>query len=153
MNIVSWNCKGLGNSSKVEVVKDLLRMASPNILLLQETKIEEGNLLSLRKKNWKKNAVKAMNAWGSSGGLATLWTEDLFSLENYFVTQHWIFIELQHTSSKISLVIFNLYVHVNSQEKRECWNTLVEFLATRNLSNILVLGDLNFTLAPKDKKM
>ena len=61
MNIFSWNCRGLGNPSKDETVKDLIRMASPNVLLLQETKIEEDNLLSLRKKNWKKNAVKAMN--------------------------------------------------------------------------------------------
>ena len=64
MNIVSWNCRGLGNSSKVEVVKDVLRIASPDVLMLQETKIEEGNLLSLSKKIWKKNAGKAVSAWG-----------------------------------------------------------------------------------------
>ena len=124
MNVVSWNCRGLGNSSKVEVVKDHVRMDSPDVLLLQETKNEEGNLLSLRKQNSKKNAGKVVSARGSSGGLATLWTEDLFSLENSFVTQYWIFTELQHTSSNISLVIFNLYVPINSQEKRECWNSL-----------------------------
>ena len=94
-----------------------------------------------------------MSAWGSSDGLATLWEEDLFSLENSFVTQHWIFTELWHTSSKTSLAIFNLYVPVNSQEKRECWNSLAEFLGASNLSNILVAGDLNITLAPKEKKV
>ena len=86
MNIVSWNCRGLGNSSKVEVVKYLIRMDSPNILLLQETKIEEGNIVSLSKKTWKKHAGKAVSARGSSSGLATLWTEDLFSLKNSFKT-------------------------------------------------------------------
>ena len=74
MNIDSWNCRGLGNPSKAEVVKDLLRIAYPDILLLQETKIEEDTLLSLSKNIWKKNAGKAMSARGSSGGLATLWT-------------------------------------------------------------------------------
>ena len=54
MSIVSWNCRGIGNSSKVEVVKDILRMASPDVLLLQETKIDEDSLLSQSKKNWKK---------------------------------------------------------------------------------------------------
>ena len=73
MNIVSWNCRGLGNSLKAEAVKDLLRIASPDILLLQETKIEEANLLSLSKKNWKKDAGMVVSARGSSGELATLW--------------------------------------------------------------------------------
>jgi len=41
MQIVSWNCKGLGNPLKVEAIKDLSRMEPSDILLLQETKIEE----------------------------------------------------------------------------------------------------------------
>ena len=63
-------------------------MASPNVLLLQETKIEEETLLSLRKKNLKKNIGKAVSARGSSGGLVTLWTEERFSMVNSFETQH-----------------------------------------------------------------
>ena len=73
---------------KVEVVKDLIRMDSPNVLLLQETKIEEDTLLSLSKNNWKNNVGKVVSARGSSGGLATVWTEELLSLENSFETQH-----------------------------------------------------------------
>ena len=65
--------------------------------------------------------------------------------------QHWIFTELKHISSNISLAIFNLYVPVNSQEKRECWSSLEEFLAANNLTHILVAGDLNITLEPKEK--
>ena len=73
---------------KVEAVKDLLRMASPDVLLLQETKIEEDILLSLSKKNWKNNAGKVVSARVSSGGLETLWTEEMFSMVNSFETQH-----------------------------------------------------------------
>ena len=93
-----------------------------------------------------------MSARGSSGGLATLWSKDLFSLENSFVSQHWIFTELRHFSSKITLSLFNLYVPVTFQEKRDCLNSLDVFLAARNLSNIIIVGDLNITLAPKEKK-
>ena len=80
MNIVSWNCRGLGNSSKVVAVKDLSRMASPDVLLLQETKIEEDCLLSLSKKIWKMNVGIVVSAIGSAGGIATLWPKNLFSL-------------------------------------------------------------------------
>ena len=152
MNIVSWNCKGLGDSLKAEVVKDLSRMDYPDILLLQETKIEEASLLSLSKKNWKKDAGMAMSARGSSSGLATLWTEELFSLKKSFKTQHWIFIELRHSQSNISFNIFNIYVPVNFQEKRDCWNSLANFLAAYTPSNLIVVGDLNIKLDPKEKK-
>ena len=94
MNTVSWKCRGLGNPSKSEVVKDLIKMASANVLLLQETKVVEETLLSLNKMNWKKNSGIAVSARGSSGGLATLWAENTFSLENSFKTQHWIFTEI-----------------------------------------------------------
>ena len=88
MHIVSWNCRGLGNPFKVEAIKDLIKMASPDVLLLQETKIDEENILSLSKMKWKKNTAIAVSAQGSSSGLATLCTEDMFSMENSFKTQH-----------------------------------------------------------------
>ena len=73
MHIVSWNCRGLGNPSKAEAVKDLIKMASPNVLLLQETKVDEETLLSLSKMKWKKNTGIVVSARGSSGRIATLW--------------------------------------------------------------------------------
>ena len=152
MNLVSWNCSGLGTSSKVEAVKDIVTMALPDVLLLQETKIEASNLLTINNQFWKKNTGQAVSARGSSGGLATLWSKDLFSLENSFVSQHWIFTEIRHFSSKITLSLFNLSVLVTLQEKRYCWNSLDDFLAARKPSNIIIAGDLNITLALKEKK-
>ena len=70
-----------------------------DILLLQETKIEEDALLSISKSKWKKNAGLAVSARGSSGDLDTLWSEDIFHLKNSFRTQHWLFTELEHVSS------------------------------------------------------
>ena len=66
MNIVSWNCRGLGNPSKAKAVKDLTKMASPIVLLLQETKVDEETLLSLSKMNWNKNVGITVSARGSS---------------------------------------------------------------------------------------
>ena len=124
MQIVSWNCRGLGNPIKAEAVKDLMRMDCFDILLLQETKIEEDSLLLLSKPKWKMNAGKVFNARGTSGCLTTLWCEENFQLKICFVTQHWIFTELFHISSKISLALLYLYVPVNFNEKKECWKSL-----------------------------
>ena len=47
MRLVSWNWKGLGNPSKDEDIKDLIKIESPEILMLQETKIKGETLLDL----------------------------------------------------------------------------------------------------------
>jgi hypothetical protein len=90
--------------------------------MLQETKIEGKALLDISKKKWKKSAGRAVSSRGSSGGLATLWTEELFQLNKSHETQHWIYTELTHCTSKLTISLFNLYVPVLYSEKRDCWN-------------------------------
>ena len=68
----------MGNPIKAEAVKDLLKLVSSNILLLQETKIEEEYLLLLSKSKWKLNIGKAVSVRGTSGGIATLWCDENF---------------------------------------------------------------------------
>ena len=62
MQITSWNYRGLGNPIKAEVVRDLMKMAPSEILLLQETKIEEEALLLISKNKWKLNSGKVVSA-------------------------------------------------------------------------------------------
>ena len=152
MQIISWNCRGLGNPLKVEAIKDLLKIVSSGILLLQETKIEEESLLLLSKTKWKLNVGKVVSARGTSGGLATLWSGEELQLNHWLATQHWIFTDLYHISSKISLALFNLYVPVNFNEKKECWKTLSDFIETNSPTNTIVAGDHNIYLAPNEKK-
>ena len=152
MHITSWNFRGLGNPNKAEAVKDLLRMEPSDILLLQETKIAEDVLLLLSKTKWKKNFGKVVSARGTSGGLETLWSEDIFLLNESYASQHWIFTDLQHIPSKTSLALFNLYVPVNLIEKKDCWTTLSHFIETHSPNNIIVAGDLTIILDPMEKK-
>ena len=102
----------MGNPVKSEAVKDLLKIETPEILMLQETKIEGDSLLQINSNKWKKNAGKAISIKGSSRGLATLWADEEFTLESSFDTQHWIYTELHHKTSKLILSLFNLYVPV-----------------------------------------
>ena len=38
MKILSWNCRGLGNQTAVDVLSNLVREKAPNVLFLMETK-------------------------------------------------------------------------------------------------------------------
>eukprot|EP00253_Pinus_taeda_P028676 PITA_28676 len=152
MQLTSWNYRGLGNPTKAEAIKDLLKMEPTDILMLQETKVEGEILLSTSNTKWKFDSGKVVSARGTAGGIGTFWAKNSFSLERSFETQHWIFTELRHTASNLNLALFNMYVPVHYEEKRECWKTLSDFLYYNNPRNIIIGGDLNIILDPKEKR-
>jgi exonuclease III len=80
MNIVSWNCRGLGSKYRSESVMDLIKTKKPIVLLLQETKLEVNEALSKCKKLWKQSEGQEVSARGASGGLCTLWNNSIFHL-------------------------------------------------------------------------
>lgn len=127
-------------------------MEPTNILMLQETKIEGELLLNTSSTKWKFDNGKAVSTKGSTGGTGTFWSGKIFSLERFYETEHWIFTELRHTSSNRTLSLFNLYVPIHDAEKRECWNSLSDFLELHNPKNIVIGRDLNIIMDPKDKR-
>ena len=62
-------------------MKDLVRIHKPEILLVQETKMEENATLQVGKKFWKKGLGIGNNSRGASGGIATFWDSTLYDLE------------------------------------------------------------------------
>jgi exonuclease III len=73
MKVISWNCRGLGSKMKEEAMKALIMTENPDIMLVQETKLEENLFLQSSKRYWNKGGTKAISARGASGGLGTLW--------------------------------------------------------------------------------
>ena len=61
-------------------MKDLIRLAHPDILLIQETKMEKDTFLQISAKFWKKGERTALNSRDSSGGIGTLWDDQKYDL-------------------------------------------------------------------------
>eukprot|EP00253_Pinus_taeda_P029442 PITA_29442 len=120
--------------------------------MLQETKIEGEILLNTSNTKWKFDSGKVVSARGSAGGIGTFWSKNSFSLERSFETQHWIYTELHHTTRNLILALFNMYVPVHYDEKKKCWKTLLDFLERLNPMKIVIGGDLNIILDPKEKR-
>ena len=118
MQYISWNCKGLGSALKEEALKDLVQIYKPEILLIQETKLEEASLLQAAKSFWKKGPGTANNSRGASGGIATFWDTALYELDSEERTMHWVFTKLTHKISGRTVSLFNLYVPVLHAEKK-----------------------------------
>jgi exonuclease III len=137
---------------KEEALRDLVRLEKPEVLLIQETKLEENDLLRISHSFWKKGPGKAVSARGASGGLATFWDSSKLELVEEFGTTHWIFTKLNHKGSDHQVSLFNLYVPVLINEKKDCWDSLHLFLNSHNTENLVVAGDLNVTLSLAEKK-
>ena len=119
MLYVSWNCRGLGSKLKEEAVKDLVRMTSPDVLLIQETKMEEPETFQASKNLWKKGTGRVISARGASGGLATFWNSSTLDLIEEHSTIHRLFIKLLHCESGHQVSLFNIYAPVLLSEKKK----------------------------------
>ena len=126
MKAISWNCKGLGSKGKEEAMLDLISLHQPDILLIQETKMEESIFLQTSKKFWKNKGAAALSSRGASGGIGTLWDERKFELMAIKNSTHWILIALKQKDTNSLVSIINLYAPNSYDEKLNCWNLLRE---------------------------
>ena len=97
-------------------------MHSPEILLIQETKMEAPESIQASKKFWKKGEGRAVSARGASGGLATFWNSTTLDLLEEFSTIHWLFTKFQHRESGYQISLFNIYAPVLLSEKKSVGN-------------------------------
>ena len=76
MNLLSWNCRGLGNFRTVNALKEIIKKEPPKIVFLIETKSNKEWMVMVRDKCEFKNGF-FVDSNGTSGGLALLWKEEI----------------------------------------------------------------------------
>ena len=108
MKVVSWNCRGLGGSIKVEALKNLLKTEKPNFLLIQETKMSEEEVMNRLSLSCKNGVGKAISSKGASGGIATSCRSNKFNIRSTKENSHWLLLEMQTKATKTlsSFVMF-----------------------------------------------
>ena len=114
--------------------------------------MEEEDLLRTSSAFWKNGPGWEVSTRGASGGLETFWDSAKLDLVEEEGTTHWLFTKLYHKGSGHLVSLFNLYVHVSINEKKDCWDSLALFLNQSNPVNLIVAGDLNVTLSQDEKK-
>jgi hypothetical protein len=71
-------------------------MSNPEILLIQETNMEEHDFLHTSKSFWRKGQGITVSARGASGGLGTFWDTSKYELISSKICMHWVFTSLLH---------------------------------------------------------
>ena len=125
MKPISWNCRGLGGSIKVETLKNIINSEKPDILLIQETEMPEDEVLSRSSLFWKFSAGKAISSRGASSGVATFCREDKFDIIATKGNMHWILVEIQNKSNLEVFYICNVYGPTHYREKMDFWESLL----------------------------
>ena len=98
-------------------MKDLLRLIQPDIVLIQETKMEKEAFLQVSANFWKKGGRTTVSSRGASGGIGTLWDDQKFDIVDIKHSPHWILTMMLQKDSNALVRLFNLYVPAAYAEK------------------------------------
>ena len=92
MKVVSWNCRGLGRENKVESIRNIIKSRRLDILLLQETKISDVEVMVLSQHFWTNSQGFAISSKGALGGITTFFSSK-YDIKNVKENQHWLLTE------------------------------------------------------------
>jgi exonuclease III len=152
MIFLSWNCRGFDNKSKAKALKDLNKMASPSVILLQETKMDSSSLLEATKKVYNTTGGAVVSSHGASGGITTLWNEQIWTSEVILETQSWLLTVLKNKDNNSIIYVVNVYMPNSYKDKMATWNSLSELRNSIDPSSCIIGGDFNTHLSPGKKK-
>ena len=152
MKIVSWNCRGLGGSQKLEVIKIFKTMEFASILLLQETKKPAEESIALLKSIQTNGKGHAVSASGASGGLLCWWNAYKFELSSAIENRNWIFLKLENRETKKILWIGNVYGPTMNLQKDIFWSSLEEQCDGKKSDPCFIAGDFNVTISAAERR-
>jgi exonuclease III len=91
----------------------LIRIEKPQILLIQETKIQGDEALREMKHIWNHSSGATLHVRGASRGIYTMWNTQIFKEEQRVDSTHWVLVKLKHLQTSIIYPIWNVYMPNN----------------------------------------
>ncbi|MCH80235.1 hypothetical protein A2U01_0001001 [Trifolium medium] len=148
MSFLSWNCRGLGNSSAVPTIRDLVRKYKVDVIFLCETLVHANKIEEIRV-GLGFDAFFAVDRIGRSGGLAILWRQPFVcNLINY--STNFINMEVTHPTYP-SWRLTGFYGYPENERRRDSWD-LLRTLSQDNTLPWCIIGDFNDILSNEEKR-
>ncbi|XP_074318903.1 uncharacterized protein LOC141655738 [Silene latifolia] len=147
MNLLSLNCRGLGNPDAVGGLRNLIRREAPIVLFLCETKLSGSEWCNISRSLDGYESL-AVDSVGRSGGLALLWQKGVHCrLRSMSV--HYMDVELEIGEVKWRFTGFYGWSAV--QDRHLSWQQL-RLLAAADSGPWLCMGDFNEILFATEMK-
>ena len=147
MKVLSWNCRGLGNSSTVHHGKKIAQQWKPDFCFLLKTKLKEGRGKQLLQ-HWGFDGNTEVAHVGYSGGLALGWILD-FQVTVLIKNQHFIHTNVVNQIGDCSSITF-IYGHPVLEKRKQIWEEL-QRIGSKVHQKWLYIGDFNQVLSVEDK--
>ena len=149
MNLLSWNCQGLGAALTVHNLKEECLRIKPQLVFLMETKQKSRRVRKVRRKCcFSEEWIVEPN--GKSGGLALWWSEEL-TVNILFSSKNIIHTSLSATNFDTPFYVTFIYGPPDEHDRNLCWNEIRRI--ARGINNSwLCLGDFNDIIL-QDEKM
>ena len=122
MKAVSWNCKGMGSANKVEAIKDITGPERLDLLLIQEKKMNDVEVLALSQHLWKNSQGNAISSQGASGAIKTFFSRKYY-IKDIKENQYWILTEFQEKYDPNVSYVCNVYGPTHSRDKKHYGTT------------------------------
>jgi exonuclease III len=151
-HIVLWNVRGLGDSDKCNIVRNVFIDAKPSIICIQESKLAAIDLF--KAKSFLpppfSSAFVYAPAGRSRGGIVTAWDPSLFTLLSHFQKPHTLTTKFACNASDLDFTITNTYGpsdHATSLPFLQCLRELPPLIG----GSWILLGDFNLVCCAADK--
>lgn len=140
MNLLTWNCQGLGSTPAVRILTDEVKANDPTLVFLAETKASVSRIKGLQCKLDMTQGI-IMPCDGQSSGLAMLWKEGT-NVEFKSCSHSHIDVVIHKGVGKKSWRATGFYDHPNTGIRHTSWKLLE---ALRNQCDLpwIVFGDFN----------
>lgn len=147
MNLLSWNCRGLGNSCAVRVLGDLIKTCKPDFLFLSETFSHANKIESLRIK-YNFAQCFSVDCVGHSGGLAVFWKHHVNCEITSYSRNH---IDIVFNDNNIAAWRLSCFYGFPERSRSSMSWDLIRLLASVSQLPWCIFGDFNDLLYDSDK--
>jgi exonuclease III len=148
MKFLSWNCRGLANTSTIRSLRAIVRLNNPDVIFLSETKSAASVVTSVLLQLGFSNLVQAPPS-SSRGGLLLAWKNDV-NLNTFVVSSDIICAWCFSVDTNVKWMISFVYGPPYQKNSTDFWTNLAEYGISFN-EPWLCLGDFNAITASVDK--
>lgn len=144
--------RGLGREEKRKVVRNAIDQSKPDVIFLQETKLNEGRECALRE--WmraRRLGMESVPAIVAAGGLAVLFKKDVFSCIDVVRGDTFILLHLRIQQNQEDVMVCNVYGPHERRGRELVFNEIGELLEGF-AGRVVVGGDFNTILNDGERR-
>lgn len=149
MSLLSFNCRGLGNTAAVNNLRNLVRREAPSLIFLAETKLSCGEMMKVKAKLTGYDGL-AVDSCGRSGGVALLWRKEIM-VDLRSMSVHHIDVWVREGLGDVEWRFTGFYGWPEIQNRHLSWKLMEELPAQVNAPWVC-MGDFNEIMYDCEKK-